>query len=104
MAGNHSRVDQRVDRIRVSDEPHDRYTQRGVPILLNTDAGNVVEKRVDAYTVHCTDCAIPAVHDENSMPICPNCGLICGGKDSKSIDRGRIVRDPKAAGRVAGTD
>jgi hypothetical protein len=102
MPDNHSLANQRVDRIHVSDEPHDQYTSRGIPVLLNTDAGKVVEKRVDAYTVHCPDCSIPAVYDDDCVPVCPRCGIVVGGKDSKSVSRDRIVRDPRAAGRMAG--
>jgi len=98
MSGNTSKVGQRVDQIAVDDEPHEKYYDSGVPILLNTAVGQVVSKSVHAYTVHCSQCNIPARFNEKSEPVCPECGLICAGEGATSQER--VVCDPKAAGRV----
>jgi hypothetical protein len=119
MAEHTSRAGQRVDRIAVSDRPHEDYRlydpwQGGyiaerspdgditsaLPVLSSTAIGNVVDKSVTAYTVTCPDCDIPATYSNKAEPVCPHCGIICTGKDSTRRSRHDLVRDPKAAGRV----
>lgn len=98
MSGHTSRVGQRADKVTVSDEPHDRYTADGSPVLLNTEVGKVVEKSVTAYTVMCSQCEIPAVINERNEAECPICGMLC--RSGASVSHPPIVRDSKAAGRV----
>lgn len=100
MAGRTSRVNQRVDRVRVSDEPHEKYYGDGRPVLTDTKAGKLIDKEVEAYTVLCPDCGEVARYDQDELPICPACGMVCTG-DTGSMPRDNLVRDPKAAGRVS---
>jgi len=95
-----SRVGQRVDLIRVSDEPHDLYRSDGTPVLKKTRVGMIVEKDVKSYTVVCPDCREPARYNHASEPICPSCGLICDGQQGEEVRREEsIVIDKRAAGR-----
>jgi hypothetical protein len=102
-----SKEDKRVERVSVSDEPHERYRKHdpwtgkhldtGIPILNNTSHGNVVEKDVSVSIIRCPECEIPARYTHKSEPVCPQCGLICGSSAEKNPE---VVLDPKAAGRV----
>jgi hypothetical protein len=106
MAGHHSKQDKRVERTSVDSSPHERYQQHhpftgevikpGIPILSNKKGGLVLNKRVKTSIVNCPECDIPARYTSDGNPVCPECGIICGGKDMK-MD---IVMDAKAAGRV----
>jgi hypothetical protein len=109
MPENHSRAGKTVERLRITDEPHERYSNchpvtgdeinRGIPILTKAPGGNIVEKDVTYYTVKCPDCRIPALYNNDSEPICPECGMICSGESI--ILSEQMVRDAKAAGRVS---
>lgn len=68
----------------------------GRPLLLSTARGEVIKKSVTRYTVECEECGTAAVIADDGNPVCPDCGLICGGGGE---DRS-LVRDSKAAGRV----
>jgi len=98
MSGHTSTVGQRADSVSADDSPHEDYYDSGVPVLLNTDFGQLVARSVHAYTIYCPECRVPAVYDERSEPICPECGLVCGGQSA--VDEARLISDPKAAGRV----
>lgn len=101
MPRNTSRAGQRVDQIRVSDEPHDLYRTDGTPVLQSSKRGQVVEKSVYSYTVMCPECRVDARYDQASEPICPVCGLICDGEQGEEVARTeRLQIDAKAAGRV----
>jgi ribosomal protein S27E len=77
------------------------YRQNGTPVRQSTESGSVIEKAVTRYTVSCPDCDIPAIYDEDSEPICPNCGAICGASaGGGTYYPDQIVRDAKAAGRL----
>lgn len=106
MAGHHSKQDKRVERTEVDSSPHDNYRRHhpftgeiinpGIPILSNKKGGMVLDKQVKTSIVHCPECSIPARYTAAGNPVCPECGIICGGKD---MDK-EIVLDAKAAGRV----
>jgi len=108
MAENYSREGQKVEQMAISDEPHDKYRgfnpwtgeelTVGIPILTSTPGGNVVDKEITYSTVICPECDIPAKYTSDSEPVCPQCGIICAGKDG--ILREQIVIDAKAAGRM----
>ena len=98
MSGYTNRTNQRVELIKVDDEPHEDYYESGVPLLLNTAIGQVVAKSVHAYTVHCPKCDTPAQFNEKNEPVCPECGIICSGDDA--VPEKRMVRDLKAAGQA----
>jgi hypothetical protein len=104
----HSRQDKRVEIVSVNDNPHERYSgvhpvtgeelNKTVPILTNTQKGNIVEKNVNYNVIQCPDCNIPARYTHNSEPVCPECGTICSGKDGTNFKE--VVIDAKAAGRL----
>lgn len=108
MPENQSRAGKVVERMRISDEPHQRYSKchpvtgeelkRGIPILTKADGGNVIRKDVTYYTVKCPDCRVPARYNNESEPICPECGMICSSRSA--ILSEQMVRDGKAAGRA----
>lgn len=110
MASNHSQAGQQVERISISDKPHERYQchepytgkklKRGIPILLRAKGGKVVRKEITYYTVKCPECHTPAKYNNDSEPICPDCGIICAGNETLLEEQ--IVRDAKAAGRLDG--
>jgi ribosomal protein S27E len=110
MPASHSRAGKDVLRLKISDEPHEKYQtcdpwtgQRivpGIPILNSTAHGNIINKRIEYYNVKCPECEIKAEYNESSEPVCPSCGIICSGKDT--IMSEQMVRDAKAAGRVDG--
>jgi hypothetical protein len=98
MSGHTSQVGQRADKLVASDDPHERYTADGRPVLSKTERGQVVEKTVNRYTLSCGDCGLPATYNEKNEPECPKCGLLCSTKDERETPP--IVRDAKAAGRL----
>jgi len=107
MQETHSRVGKIVDRITASDEPHDNYRghdpwtgerlDNGIPILKSTPAGNIICKEVTHCTVKCPECEVRTKYTHISEPVCPECGIVCAGKDV--ILSEQLVRDAKAAGR-----
>lgn len=110
MPETHSRAGKRVERVSVNDSPHERYRgydpwtgeelKRGIPILTSTPSGNIVEKNVTYKVIKCPECEKPSRYTDSSEPVCPECGIVCGGEDQITSDR--MVRDAKAAGRVDG--
>ena len=112
MPENRSRAGMEVERVEVSDEPHEKYRgfdpwtgeklDNGIPILTSTPGGNIVEKDVTYYTVKCPECGISTEYTNDSEPVCPTCGIICAGKDT--ILSEQVVRDAKAAGRIDGEE
>jgi len=110
MQKTHSRAGKTVERINVSDEPHDSYRgvdpwtgeslDNGIPILKSTPVGNIISKKVTYYTVKCPECGISTKYTHDSEPVCPECGIVCAGKDV--ILSEQLVRDAKAAGRIDG--
>lgn len=105
MAHNTSSVGQQVDRIRVSDAPHDLYRQDGTPVLVGSDRGEIIETEVNSFTVECPACSVPAEFTEKAEPVCPKCGLICDGSAGQEISRSEsLLIDSKTAGRVPGSN
>lgn len=112
MPENHSRAGKDVERVSISDKPHDHYQvhhpmtgerlDNGIPILKKVKGGRIVKKSIKYYTVKCPECHIPAKYDSDSEATCPKCGIICLGSDT--ILEEQIVRDAKAAGRIDGED
>jgi hypothetical protein len=98
MSGQVSVANQRVDRINVSDWPHEMYRQNGTPVQKKADSGRVINKEVERHTIHCPECDIPAVYDEDSEPVCPDCGILTTGETGEVV----MVRDAKGAGRLNG--
>ena len=80
MVENTSRDGCRADQFKISDTPHTRYYNNGVPILTTIVNGNlsanVIEKSIIQYTVSCPDCQIDIYYDEDEEPVCENCGLL----------------------------
>lgn len=107
MPENHSRAGKRVERLSVTDEPHDNYRNcdpwtgeelnGGIPILNNTVIGNVLKKDITHYVVNCPECGSEARYDDESDPICPDCGVVCTGNGERTSE---IIIDAKAAGRI----
>jgi len=87
MSGRYSRIGQRVDQIRVSDEPHDLYRSDGTPVLTDSTVGKIIEKEVTSFTVHCPSCDIPAYFTVEEEPVCPECGMICAGRHRTEVIR-----------------
>lgn len=112
MTEHHSRAGKRVERFLVNDDPHVRYREndpwtgerleKGIPILTRTPRGYVVEKEIIYQKIKCPECRTPARFSESEEPLCPDCGMVCAGKDI--ITEERMVRDAKAAGRVDGDE
>lgn len=112
MPENRSRKGKEVERVSISDEPHEKYRdfdpwtgqklEGGIPILTAKSHGNVIDKDVTYHTVKCPSCRIPAEYTHNSEPICPECGIVCAGSDT--ILSEQLVRDAKAAGRIDGSE
>lgn len=108
MGGKRNLPGETVERIKISDKPHERYQfiapysgkelKRGIPILKSVPGGKIVRKRVTYQTVQCPECEIDANYTSDSEPVCPECGLICTGKGVNF--REQIVRDSKSAGRI----
>jgi hypothetical protein len=108
MAEGHSKYGENVERISVDYSPHERYItvnehtgeniHPGIPILSSVTGGQVIKKDITYYTIKCPACLVPAKYDEENEPICPQCGIICSGKDGVRSEQ--IVRDAKAAGRI----
>jgi hypothetical protein len=107
MAGNHSRSGKRVEEFVVNDNPHERYQMfhpysgkeltHGIPILMSTSNGCIVRKEINHYIVSCPECCTTVEYDDDSEPICPDCGLVCAG--GEKLREERVVCDAKAAGR-----
>jgi hypothetical protein len=95
-----------MDQHRLSDAPHQRYYDNGVPVLLETPFGNVIEKAIREYTVKCPECStkeqvVHGRYDANEDPVCPRCGLLLSGDGTpQTEDASPILSDAKAAGRV----
>jgi len=112
MPENHSRANKRVERLTVTDEPHERYQdfdpwtgkelEYGMPVLSSTQSGTVLDKEVNYYEVECPECNITAKYTHDSEPVCPNCGMICSG--DRRILSEQIVIDAKSAGRIDGSE
>ena len=112
MPENHSRAGKEVQRVRITDEPHNRYQklnpitgkeiENGIPILKQVPGGNIVIKDITYYTVKCPECRIPAKYNHDSEPLCPECGMICSGRNT--ILSEQMVRDAKSAGRLNGEE
>lgn len=106
MPIEHSRIGKPVERIRINDEPHERYKQihpwtgeaiyPGIPILMKAETGNIIRKDVTHSRVKCPECDIGAEYDDDSEPVCPSCGIICAGNGEVTEE---IVFDAKAAER-----
>jgi hypothetical protein len=105
MPENHSRIGKPVEKISLKNT-HDNYREHdpwtgkeitpGIPILKTTEYGNIVEKDIHHSEVLCPECDTAAVYDEDSEPVCPDCGIICAG-NGEVVER--IIIDAKAAGR-----
>lgn len=52
--------------------------------------------------MECPECEVAAEYTHDSEPVCPQCGIICSGKDT--ILSEQVVRDAKAAGRIKGDE
>jgi len=110
MPENQSRAGKRVVRLSVNDDPHERYREHdpwtgeklipGIPLLASTSGGNVVKKDVSYKVVKCPECETEARYTHDSEPVCPDCGIVCAGKDTILEDQ--VVIDAKAAGRIDG--
>jgi uncharacterized Zn ribbon protein len=110
MQANNSQAGQTVERIKITDDPHENYQfiepytgkelKRGMPLLNAKPGGKVVNKDVSYHTVKCPECEIAAKYTSDSEPVCPECGIICSG--SGIILEQQMVRDAKAAGRIEG--
>lgn len=110
MADHTNPTNQRVDRVSISSEPHDRYTTThpchddedidppGIPVLYDSPIGRVLLKSIRVYTVRCPECGGVARYDERPEPVCEDCGCVCIG-DHRDTDPW-IVRDAKTAGRT----
>lgn len=110
MPENHSRAGKTVERVKITDEPHDKYSgihpltgeeitdSDGIPVLLTVPGGKIVKKDITYYTVKCPECKVPAKYTHDSEPVCPQCGIICSGK--QTILSEQMVRDAKGAGRI----
>ena len=106
MVENTSRDGCRADQFKISDTPHTRYYNNGVPIPTTIVNGNlsvdVIELSIIYYTVSCPDCQIDIYYDEDEEPVCENCGLIVGGAAPRTADGQPLLSDAKSAGRVKG--
>lgn len=102
MTGHSSRTGCRADGVRVSDWPHTRYYDDGIPLLSSSSSGSIIEKSVETYTLVCPKCEQAGTYDENDQPICEECGrILSGGTGVPSTPHGDpLVMDAKAAGRV----
>lgn len=104
MSGHVSKANQRVDKLRVDDEPHEQYFDCGRPVLISTVAGNVVEKNVYAYTVRCPECDdVDGYYDAAEEAVCPECGIMLfetADLDMTTTGGQPIIADGPAAGRT----
>jgi rubrerythrin len=97
-----------------TDEPHERYSEidpvsneeltgnNRIPILISGKRGNQLRKEIQYYMIICPECGTTARYDDDSEPICPDCGIVCSGTAKTSKER--LIRDPIAAGRVNGDE
>jgi acetone carboxylase gamma subunit len=107
MDDNSSRSRQRVEEYVVTDEPHERYqmfnpwTQEelshGIPILITIKGRKIVNKQITHYKIRCPECGTTARYGNGREPLCPDCGVVCAGKEK--LREERMVRDAQAAGR-----
>lgn len=67
-------------------------------MLHSSARGKVLRKSVYRYTVVCPECDEAAIYDDGAKPICPECGIVCTGRDEGQ----RMLIDAKSAGRVSG--
>lgn len=106
MVESHCRVGCRTDQFRISDAPHTQYFADGIPVLLSTISGNIIEKTVHEYTLTCPLCSTDdhyedGRYDDDEEPICENCGLVLVGDSVPRTTNGQpLLADAKAAGRV----
>lgn len=120
MGGRTSQTGQRVDIVRINDDPHDDYRAydpwtmemigrvdsdgkpiSGIPLLKSTERGKVLDKEVECNTVHCDECGTVVHFDEDESPVCQQCGAICVGREAREVQRERLLQiDAKAAGRI----
>lgn len=93
----------RADTMIVNDDPHDWYAPHpfypddGIPQVYDGGRGEVLLKKVEYSTTECSNCGTEARKEPSGLPVCPNCGLICGEPDEQLYE---MVADPKSAGRV----
>lgn len=101
MAENTSRVGTRADTFTVSDHPHTRYYEEGVPVLTSTPAGYIIEKEVEHTTLACPDCGQEGRYIDGKEPVCEDCGNIFSGNGvPRTKDGSPILTDAKSAGRI----
>lgn len=110
MPENHSRAGKRVERFSVNDDPHEFYREndpwtgegleKGIPILIKTPYGNIINKEVKYFIIKCPECSVTARYSKSEEPLCPECGMVCSGQVADP--RERIIRDAKASERIDG--
>jgi len=74
------------------------YYDEFIPEIYDTERGGVLKKEIEEETTYCPECDVAARRYEGDT-MCPECGLLCS--DSQATDN--LVRDPKAANRIAET-
>lgn len=118
MTGSNPRLCKRVDTLQ-AEVDHDRQRYRafdpwtgeeiatydeegevrhGVPLLTKSAIGKVMDKKVEHTTITCPDCGAASRMVDND-PLCPQCGLICDGK--QGVRSEPIIIDAKTAGRIS---
>lgn len=79
----------------INDELMEGYYDEFIPVVYDSDRGNVLRKEIEWNTTYCPECDVAArKYDGDTM--CPECGLLC----NEECPSDNLVRDPKAAGRV----
>lgn len=81
---------------RMNGELMEGYYDEFIPVPYDCGRGSIVKKDVTEETTMCDECNVAARRYDGDT-LCPECGLLCS--DSKSTDN--LVRDPKAANRLA---
>lgn len=80
----------------INGELMEGYYDEFIPETYDTERGAVLKKDIQQETTYCPDCEVAARRFDGDT-MCPECGLLCA--DKKATDN--LVRDPKAAGRMA---
>jgi len=82
---------------KIGGELMEGYYDEYIPVAYDSGRGMVLKKEIEENTTYCPECDVSARrYDGDTM--CPECGLFCA--DKKATDN--LVRDEKAAGRMAG--
>lgn len=108
MSHHSSRAGQRADTYTISDYPHTRYFECGVPVMRtagNKNVSGIIAKKITFKTLCCPNCGETGYYDDDEEAFCEDCGLELSDPSAFKTDKGdRVISDAKTSGRIEGSD